>query len=94
MIRQIAAGKLCKTAHFIPLDRSVALIAVRLTSSDTALLGLPLPWPLWWAPAVGARAGVVIRNAAALETLGKVDTLIVDKTGIHLDEESPTVRTA
>jgi Cu+-exporting ATPase len=29
----------------------------------------------------GARAGVLIRNAEALETMEKVDTLVVDKTG-------------
>jgi Cu+-exporting ATPase len=29
----------------------------------------------------GAHAGVLIRNAEALETLGRVDTLVVDKTG-------------
>jgi Cu+-exporting ATPase len=29
----------------------------------------------------GARAGILIRNAEALEIFGKVDTLIVDKTG-------------
>jgi Cu+-exporting ATPase len=29
----------------------------------------------------GARAGVLIRNAEALETFGKVETLIIDKTG-------------
>src|SRR5208337_1487687 len=29
----------------------------------------------------GARAGVLIRNAEALEILAKVDTLVIDKTG-------------
>jgi len=29
----------------------------------------------------GARAGILIRNAAAREIFGKVDTLIIDKTG-------------
>ena len=29
----------------------------------------------------GAEAGVLIRNAEALERLEKVDTLVVDKTG-------------
>ena len=29
----------------------------------------------------GARAGVLIKNAEALEILEKVDTLVVDKTG-------------
>jgi Cu+-exporting ATPase len=38
----------------------------------------------------GARAGVLIRNAEALETLEKVDTLVVDKTGT-LTVGKPTV---
>jgi len=38
----------------------------------------------------GAQAGVLIRNAEALETLEKVDTLVVDKTGT-LTTGKPTV---
>jgi Cu+-exporting ATPase len=38
----------------------------------------------------GARAGILIRNAEALEIFGKVDTLIVDKTGT-LTEGKPTL---
>ena len=38
----------------------------------------------------GAHAGVLIRNAEALETLAKVDTLVVDKTGT-LTEGKPEV---
>jgi len=38
----------------------------------------------------GAHAGVLIRNAEALETLEKVDTLVVDKTGT-LTEGKPSV---
>jgi Cu+-exporting ATPase len=39
----------------------------------------------------GARAGILIRNAEALEIFGKVDTLIIDKTGT-LTEGKPTLR--
>jgi len=39
----------------------------------------------------GAHAGVLVRNAEALETLAKVDTLVVDKTGT-LTEGKPTVK--
>ena len=35
----------------------------------------------WSEPAAGASAGVLIKNAEALEVLEKVDTLVVDKTG-------------
>jgi Cu+-exporting ATPase len=38
----------------------------------------------------GARAGILIRNAEALEMFGKVDTLIIDKTGT-LTEGKPTL---
>jgi Cu+-exporting ATPase len=38
----------------------------------------------------GARAGVLIKNAEALETLEKVDTLVIDKTGT-LTEGKPRV---
>lgn len=38
----------------------------------------------------GASAGILIRNAEALETLGKVNTLIVDQTGT-LTEGTPTL---
>jgi Cu+-exporting ATPase len=38
----------------------------------------------------GARAGVLIRNAEALELLGRIDTLVVDKTGT-LTEGRPDV---
>ncbi len=38
----------------------------------------------------GAQAGVLIRNAEALETLSHVDTLVVDKTGT-LTEGKPSV---
>jgi P-type Cu+ transporter len=38
----------------------------------------------------GAHAGILVRNAEALETLAKVDTLVVDKTGT-LTEGKPRV---
>ena len=38
----------------------------------------------------GAQAGVLVRNAAALERLASVDTLVVDKTGT-LTEGKPTL---
>ena len=42
-------------------------------------------WPhrcrSWWAMGRGATAGVLIKDADVLETLEKVDTLVVDKTG-------------
>jgi Cu+-exporting ATPase len=44
-------------------------------------LGLATPMSIMVATGRGASAGVLIRNAAALETFEKVDILVVDKTG-------------
>ena len=44
-------------------------------------LGLATPMAIMVGTGRGARAGVLIKNAEALEMLQKVDTLAVDKTG-------------
>ena len=44
-------------------------------------LGLATPMSIMTATGRGAQAGVLIRDAEALETLARVDTLVVDKTG-------------
>ncbi len=44
-------------------------------------LGLATPMSIMVGVGRAAQAGVLVRDAAALETLEKVDTLIVDKTG-------------
>jgi len=44
-------------------------------------LGLATPMSIMVATGRGAQAGVLVRNAEALETLEKVDTLVIDKTG-------------
>jgi P-type Cu+ transporter len=58
----------------------VNAIAVLIIACPCAL-GLATPMSIMVGTGRGARAGVLIRNAEALELLGKVDTLIVDKTG-------------
>ncbi len=40
----------------------------------------------------GAHAGVLIRNAEAIEVMEKVDTLVVDKTGTLTEEKSRLAR--
>jgi Cu+-exporting ATPase len=55
-------------------------------------LGLATPMSIMVATGKGAQAGVLIRNADALETLEKVDTLVVDKTGT-LTEGHPELMT-
>ncbi len=55
-------------------------VAVLIIACPCAL-GLATPMSIMVAMGRGALAGVLIRNAEALETMGRVDTLLVDKTG-------------
>src|SRR6202040_2022902 len=58
----------------------VSAISVVIIACPCAL-GLATPMSIMVAVGRGAHAGVLIRNAEALEMLAKVDTLVVDKTG-------------
>jgi Cu+-exporting ATPase len=71
----MAAGPEPRLGHAV-----VNAIAVLIIACPCAL-GLATPVSIMVAAGKGASAGVLFRNAEAIETLHRVDTLIVDKTG-------------
>jgi len=69
----------------------VAAVAVLIIACPCAL-GLATPMSIQVGMGRGAQAGVLIKNAEALERFEKVDTLVVDKTGT-LTEGKPRLVT-
>ena len=58
----------------------ISAVSVMIIACPCAL-GLATPMSIMTATGRGAQAGVLIKNAEALERFEKIDTLIVDKTG-------------
>jgi Cu+-exporting ATPase len=78
------AGPEPRLAHAL-----INAVAVLIIACPCAL-GLATPMAIMVGTGRGAHAGVLIKNAEALETLEKVDTLVIDKTGT-LTEGKPRV---
>lgn len=92
-------------AWFLPLSLAVAGLAWLISGSAVravAVLVVATPCPLLLAAPVAivsglsraSRIGVVIRSGAALETLGRAQTLVMDKTGTLTAGRPAVVETA
>ena len=82
----VALGPEPRLAHALLNAVAVLIIAC------PCALGLATPMSIMVGVGRGATAGVLIKNAEALEVMEKVDTLVVDKTGT-LTEGKPGVAT-
>jgi P-type Cu+ transporter len=80
------------TAHYIPVVITIALVTYAISGNPTAAVATVLvacscaiamatPTTVLAAVAWAARRGIVVKGGRYLEALGKVDVLVMDKTG-------------
>jgi Cu+-exporting ATPase len=84
----LALGPEPRAAHAL-----VAAVSVLIVACPCAL-GLATPMSILVGVGRGATAGVLVRNAEALETLARASTLVVDKTGTLTEGRPRLVRVA
>ena len=81
----LIGGLLTFTAWMVFSDRGVeaallfAITVVVITCPDA--LGLATPTAIMVGTGLGAKRGVLFKNAAAVETSARIDTVVLDKTG-------------